>query len=91
MTRTQWRDFRIRYPALAETLFDLGTRLYEMGVERAKESDTLIRFMTLLNESSSEVRVALGCSMGKVTHDEALRHIVEYGSENPLDYLHGTK
>lgn len=91
MTRTQWRDFRTRYPALAETLFELGTHLYEMGVDRARESDTLTRLMALLNGASPDVRTALGCSGGNVTRDEALRHIVEYGSTNLLDYLRSAK
>ena len=91
MTRTRWRDFRARYPALAETLFDLGTRLYEVGVENARGSDMLVRFTNLLNASSPDIRVALGCSDGKLTSDEALKHVVEYGSMNLLDYLHNTK
>jgi len=91
MSRTQWRDFRTRYPALAETLFDLGTRLYEMGVENAIKSDLLVRFTNLLNASSPDIRMAIGCPDGNLTGDEVLRRIVEYGSMNLLDYLHNKK
>ena len=86
MKKHYWREFRERYPELAEQLFVLGAKIYEMGAEKAQDSDELERLVGMLEAAPKEARQYLGLN-GNVDKTTVLAAIFEGGSSLLLDYV----
>ena len=86
MEKHYWREFRERYPELAEQLFVLGAKIYEIGAEKAPISEELGTLVKALKNAPEEARHYLGLN-GDVNQATILAAIFEEGSSLLLDYV----
>ena len=87
MDKQKWRDFKDRYPQLAEELIRTGSALYEMGAEKAKTAPELDQLVEFLHGAPEALLGEIGFEL-TVDRTTVLAKVFENGSEMLLNYLH---
>ncbi len=86
MDMQRWRDFRARYPKLAEQMLLLGSNIYELGAEKARGSPTAKELTHLLESAPEGACKELGIKT-PVSEEALLTAVFEMGSSLLLEYV----